>query len=46
VVRKHLRRIDDPMLPVVTDDDGDALDLPLMILNETRVRKPRSFPNR
>jgi hypothetical protein len=37
-VQKHSRGIDDPMLPVVTDEDGDPLDVPLMILNETRVR--------
>jgi hypothetical protein len=36
-VQKHSRRIDDPMLPAVTDDDGDALNARLMILNETRV---------
>jgi hypothetical protein len=30
-VQKHSRHIDDPILPVVTDDDGDPLDVPLMM---------------
>jgi hypothetical protein len=37
-VQKHSRRIDDPMLPLVTDNDADPLNVPLMIPNETRVR--------
>jgi hypothetical protein len=37
-VQKHSRRIDNPVLPVVTDYDGDPLYVPLMILDETRVR--------
>jgi hypothetical protein len=37
-VQKHPHRIDQPMLPVVADDDRDPLDVPLMVLDETRVR--------
>ena len=36
-VQKHSRHIDDPILPVVTDNDGEPLDVPLMILDEARV---------
>ena len=45
-MQEHPHGIDEPMLPVVSNDDSEPLDVPLMFLDETRVRlkSRKAFP--